>query len=487
MKKISNLLFGMTIASVLPLVAGAAGTYYDGNLYKKPQSQYTGNAGGNGGGFYNNYGAGRGYGQNMQGMGVTKTTVKTTKTTKQSSKNAKAAKNQGLQLGVDFTHEFASWDFNMKNAGSKLHYDNLRWNTVNGEAAYYFGNSTPMQIKVGGKYGKQFDESPMVDDDITAEKMWEAQVLNVEGTDEAVLFGLPALSVGTSKGGSQFGFNAEFGLTDFINIGGAKITPSIGYRYFKHKLDTKKNYGLMVDIVNSNSFVNCVEVSGGEIQCAPYVGFADMAGNVLAFASLSLDEDGNYVVWNDTSAPQLDLGETYYYEQSGTSHKYETEWAGPYIALDMRYDINDNNSVNAGVEFGLPVYNSKGDQPYRVDWAHPTSVEDKGDFGDAYHIGLNAEWLTALSDSISLSLGMVYDYYHVKDVTAKTYLDAAYYQSRLDFYQYEYDNDNLTDEGIAQLEKYKSLKANGWTIEDKKEVESIYKSMGIRLGLVAKF
>ena len=487
MKGISRILFGSAIMAVLPYVAGAAGTYYNGNLYQNPQSKYATNAGG----FYNNYGAGRGYGQNMQGVGVTKTTIQTTKKTK--TTKTTSSKKQGFQLGIDLNHEFADWDVQMNTAGSNLHYDNLRWNVLSGDAAYYFGDSFPMQIKVGGRYGLQFGESSMVDDDITAGNMWTTQDMIVGGNTEQVLIGTPALSVGTSKGGKQYGFNAAFGFTDLFDTGRVKMTPSIGYRYFKHILETKSNYGLMVQVLNSDSFVNCVEVQNGEIQCSPYIGFANSSNQILSYAGLTavVDSDGSilgYIVENDKSADLLDVGETYYYEQSGTSHKYETVWAGPYIALDMEYTINDNNIVNAGLEFGLPTYDSKGDQPYRFDWEHPTSVEDKGDFGDAYHFGFNAMWSTSISDSMMLSLGMTYDYYHVGDATATTYFNKTYNQALLTAYETNYNNGvGLTETEYETMLYLQELKSSDWKLKSDKEIESVYKSMGIRLGLTARF
>lgn len=500
MKGYSKFLLGLTVMSCLPLVAGAAGTYYNGSLYQNPQTKYSA-TGNNGGGFYNNYGTGRGYGQNMQqAMGVRKTTVQTTKKT--SVKKTDTTNKNGFLLGIDVGHEFANWNFEMQNAGSKLHYDNLQWNVISGEGAYYFGGSTPMQIKVGARYGKQWGESPMVDDDISNESMWEFQQINVDTGSgvvaENVLVGTPALSVGKSDGGTQFGFNAAFGFTDLFNMGRVKVTPSIGYRYLKYKLETKNNYGLMVNVLDSNTFPNCVEVLDGEIQCSPYVGFADADGVIFGFAGLTQLSDGSFIVLNDPSAVRLDLGDTYYYEQHGTSHSYETSWAGPYLALDMEYAINDNNLVNAGIEIGLPIYDSKGDQPYRFDWAHPTSVEDKGGFGDAWHIGLNAMWSTAVSDNVMLSLGMTYDYYKVSDATAKTYLNSTYHQAELDkvdtWIAYYESLPTLTDDQVIELNYYKAeqqdleaLKSAGWTVENKKEIESIYKSMGIRLGLSVKF
>ena len=508
MKRFGSLLFYVGAMAVMPGVAGAVGTYYNGNMYQNPQSRYNG-------GYYNSYGAGRGYAQqnnnNMQNI-IRRPVDKSA--AKQSSKTS--SKKQGFILDVDFTHETANWKFDMKNAGSKLHYDNVNWNVISGEGAYYFGDSTPMQIKVGARYGMQFGESPMVDDDISSDAMWGIGTHVIQdgtGTayEESYVSGSPAVSVGTSSGGSQMGFNAAFGLTDLFKWGNVKITPSVGYRYFKHKLTTEKNYGATISVLNSGTFVNCLEVQPGEIQCNPFVGFADNYGDVVAYAGFAtsdtatsdtntakdvngqdvnifVNHNGSYVIWNDAGAAQLNLGNTYYYEQSGKTHVYETTWMGPYLALDMDYAINENNSVTGGIELGLPIYDSKGDQPYRYDWAHPTSVEDKGSFGDAYHLGLNAMWTTSLTDSVGLSFGFTYDYYTVKDATAKTFYSAQYNKNVLDWYIERYEaGDYMTEEELQNIEDLEDLQAAGWVAESKNEIDSVYKAMGIRIGISAKF
>ena len=157
MKRFVLSLFGVSIMAAMPVIAGAAGTYYNGSLYQNPQRY-----GSNGGGYYNNYGAGRDYGQN-QFMPVRNT--KAGSSAKQQKKAS--APKQGFQLNAYLSHEFANWDFEMKNAKSELRYDGLNWSVISGEAAYYFGNSTPMQIKVGARYGVQFGETSMIDDDIS--------------------------------------------------------------------------------------------------------------------------------------------------------------------------------------------------------------------------------------------------------------------------------------------------------------------------------
>lgn len=492
MKRTSCALFNIVALTLIPAVAGAAGTYYNGLGYQKNNAD-----------FYNNYSNSRGGNYaNMYKNGYAKTTTskkvmkKTTK--KVASQDKKEPAKSGFVVNGGLSHEFAGWRLDMNSAGSKLHYDNLAWNVIGADGTYYFGDTTPMQIKVGAKYGKQYGDTSMIDDDIT-----EGGFLNMSWTDEndniiANQTG-HALSVGSSKGGTQMGFNVAFGLTDYFSWGNVKITPSVGYRYLKYKLSTKQNYGVSIDILESTTghpYITCINGYMGEIQCDPYLLFYSTSGAVTITGRV---EDENGEVSEMIQVPSIPgftvagvgTGGTYYYEQSGTSHEYETEWAGPYVALDMEYTINNNNLVYGGIEIGLPVYHSEGNQPYRYDWEHPKSVEDNGGLGDAYHIGLNANWSTAINDTTSFTLGLTYDYYSVSKATAKTYMNSNYFTELYDLYVDALENNTLTEyqtvileEEVAKIEEYK---AANWVLKDSKEINSVYKSMGIRAGISVKF
>lgn len=454
MKNLFRFWTGVAVMSIFPMIAGAVGTYYNGNLYQNPQQRYSR------GGYYNSYGygSGRGYGADVQSQ------LGTQKQQNQKKNVQQGRSKHGFMLDAGLSHQIGHWEFDMNKAGSKLHYDNLMWNVFDANGVYYFGDNTKMQVMAGFQYGKQFGESPMIDDDVSG-AVWTVE--------EDAIYGIPAIGVGTSKDGSQMGFNVGFGLTDFFSWGKMKITPSIGYRYFKHKLKTENDAGLAVEVLHSNSIVNCVETQPGEIQCSPIVGVIDpSSGDITNFASYNADY--MIVITPGGDPTYLYLGQTDYYEQAGVSHEYETKWAGPYLALDMEYQINKDNLITGGIELGLPIYESKGNQPYRWDWAHPTSVEDKGEFGDAYHLGLNADWMTSITDSTYLSLGFTYDYYKVSNATAKTYLSPSGQAYLLATYQ-------------ITKEQYNAYQAAGWTIEEKDEINSIYKSMGIRVGINMQF
>lgn len=486
MRKVS--LFALML--LMPIVANAAGTYYSGytNAYQSPQTRYsaqtyaqrqTGYAS-----RYNNA-YNTSYASRYNNNTATSAQRQNTATSNQATTSAN--KKSGFWLDAGISHEMAQWQFEMAQSGSILSYDNVGWNVLDVSGGYAFDvGSTTLQVDAGLKYGMQWGESTMYDDDITNGGFLVTTWINADdGTEIGDQIG-HAMSIGTSQGGNMLGFNVGFGLTDIFKIGNVTLTPSVGYRYLKYKLETENNYGLSVDTTA------CFRVEGSdEIQCDPAI-------------VVNLSDGSQQIIWRDSidgsmdvpgNASSINTGSTYYYHQPGTSHSYETTWAGPYIALDMDYLINQNNSVNGRIELGFPGYNSTGDQPYRFDWAHPKSVEDDAGMFSAIHFGLGANWQTAITDSIALSIGLTYDYYTVSGADAKTYLNGTYYN---DWYNMILNSDKWNGDETAMLNpdtgdptaiNIKALEEQcpGWVCSTSGEIESFYKSMGIRVGINAKF
>lgn len=501
MKKTMLLLMNCSMFALMPIMANAAGTYYTGATYQAPQTRY---------------GQSASYITNTQNTAYTRPTtyatsgyssvrynntqpgnvVATRQTTvqtqsAQTTKSSNTTKN-GFYLDGGISHENAMWKMEMKDASSVLHYDNIAWNVfdVNGKYVFNMGN-TKGAVEAGFKYGMQWGESSMVDDDITNGGYFVTQW--VDSSDNVIGEQVGhALSVGTSEGGNMLGFNVGFGLPAVMQWGNLKITPSVGYRYLKYKLETKKNYGLSVDTAA------CFNVPGSdEIQCDPAI-------------IVHYDNGTNQIIWRDSITGQVDVADgvdyidtagTYYYQQPGVSHSYKVAWSGPYVAMDMLYEINANNSVDARVEVGLPGYNAEGDQPYRFDWQHPKSVEDSAGMFSAFHLGLAANWSTAISNSVSLSVGITYDYYSVSGADAKTYLNSSYYTTLYNDLLAQWAAVYPTDTekymlgqmtGVAGDPTAINIKelensCSGWVCSASDEIESIYRSMGIRVGLNARF
>lgn len=483
-----------SLVVLAPIAADAAGTYYNGQVYQSPQQHtqktYTTTTG-------SKYTTGTIYrggytGTNGQNAAsVRYNPAQNVPVTQPRQQKQNTTTRHGLSLDAGLSHQFADWKLEMKESGSILHYNDVRWNVFDANLKYVFdAGNTPMQINVGGQYGMQWGESSMTDDDMTNGGYLVTQW--VENGDFLFAQQGHALSIGTSDGGNLMGFNVGFGLTDFFKVGSVRITPSLGYRYFKYKLETTKNFGLTVDSAA------CYNVQGtNEIQCDPIV--------------IGFDGPHQAVVWerNDdgylknTPYPYLDTAGTYYYEQPGTSHSYETVWSGPYLALDMIYDINANNAVDAHVELGLPGYKSTGDQPYRFDWNHPDSVEDSAGMFSGFHFGAGANWMTALTNSVSMTFGFTFDYYSISGADAKTHLSGAYYEgiknerrklweeagrTEAEMLDTTTDSNGVVNGDIIAINIVNlSAECPGWVCSAKNEIKSFYKSMGIRVGVNAKF
>ena len=492
MRKVPQFLLRSIIVASMPVAAHAAGTYYTGG-YQSPQTNYGARTTGNYS-QYSTYTRTTGYqpGNNAyRGNGAANYNRGNGQGAAQQNAQARPAQKassgkSGFYIDAGIAHEYAVWQFDMNESGSLLHYDNLAWNTLNINGGYVFDmGNTKVQIDAGLKYGLQSGESYMVDDDITNGGYLIASIVKDDNSVIGNQVG-HAMSIGTTKDGDMLGFNIGVGLTDIFQWGNVKMTPSIGYRYFKYKLTTSSNYGLAVDTAA------CFITEDGETQCDPIVVFVDGDGN-------------KSVVWRENFklAPEVPADSvyyetegTFYFEQPGTSHSYEVDWSGPYIAMDMQYDINQNNAVTGRVELGFPGYTSTGDQPYRFDWAHPKSVEDSAGMFSALHLGLGANWMTAINDKIMLTIGLTYDYYTVSDVDAKTYLNSGYYNdlyaSLEDAWQEKYGNlDNFLDskEGNQTAIAINDLKNDcpGWVCSLGGEVNSFYRSLGVRVGINAKF
>ena len=543
MKFLPRFLFNCSALLLMSAAATAAGTYYTGN-YQSPQRVYatqsyaqrartnTSNYSSQGVSAYNrSQYANAGYTNSRAGV-ASQPQQQQTRAATQSSK-------RGFSLDAGLSKQVAMWEFEMNTAGSKLHYDNIDWLVFDAAGKYVFdvGNTT-LQIGAGLQYGMQMGESTMIDDDISHGGYPNGAYVGVYVDDLGVLQRYKgekighALSIGSSKDGSMFGFNVGVGLTDFWRWGNVKITPSVGWRYLKYKLETSDNKGSV--IVSADYGNECVVWDDGLTQCGPVVTLSNgyTPGELHVYpgytyfdangVELTIDDSGNFVYPEDTQDPAMagkdavpayaavlvdgwryaEADGTFYFEQPGVSHSYDVEWSGPYIGLDMQYDINQYNVVTANVELGLPSYTATGDQPYRDDWQHPKSVQDKGGIGSGFHFGVGANWRTAITDSVALSIGVTYDYYSVSDADATTYWNPVYgeqeYQIALKWWMDEY---GLTQDLAEQYmltgttingknvpaESIAVIRANNWEDKVDGEIESFYKSLGVRIGINARF
>ena len=455
--------------SLFIAAAGAAGTYLGTSGYQSPQRYYQGAASA---GYYqpqnvgaSGYAGGNYYQQNQQpyyqpNPWMQNQNQNQNRQTAPARPRSKGAAEDGFFLDAGAGRQYAQWNFNMNRDGSIQNYSDLAWNVLDVKGGYRQGD---ILVSGGVQYGMQSGKSWMTDDDTTNGGL-VVQQYDVNTGDWVFDTYQDILSISESSGGSLFGFNAGLGLMNKFGYGKTKITPSVGYRKFSYKLSTTNTHGVAV----SSNY--CRTDEAGERICPAYMWFFN---NEMTWPKpdLAADEpDADGLDWWQVLG-DLVATESFSFSQSGKSHIYAVSWEGPYVALDFESELNENNRVDARLEFGMPGYKSKGDQPYRPDWAHPVSLEDSAEMFGAMHIGAAAAWTTKVADNWGLSLGMTYDYYSVKGATAKTYFNQRFFEAL-------YDADDIKDFLVD---------CPNWTCVVKKETNVFYRSIGARVGLVGRF
>lgn len=515
-----KLLF-VVLTSISPELLLAAGTYYNGN-YTGIQNRYNQPAGFQANSYqpgqnrnfnsintnYNTFGTrqySNGYQRTNNYMNYSQNNRYQQNQNFSNNNTApqRSSDNKKITLNAGLSREIGTWNMEMKEAGSILSYNNLSWNVFSANAGYSF-NAGDIKLKIDGglKYGLQSGSSSMIDDDITKGGIGGTKWIDQNDPNKILEeSSIAALSIGKSEDGNQFGLNIGLGFQDVFKIGKANFTPSFGYRIFKHKLQTNKNYGLSIERTTKN----CIEVNG-EKQCDIVLVAVDNNGSKTILNRSKVNYD-----YSITNLPgginDLDAGNTYYFSQPGVSHIYETSWNGLYLAMDMLYEINPYNNVDGRLEIGLPSYFSEGSQPYRKDWKNPKSVEDSKEIFGALHLGFSSNYNTNINDNVMLSIGFTYDYYSVNGANAKTFLSSDFYNGKINEIEQLWTGDpaKLKDNnfsgpdftGLDNKQKnlkyaYKSLKSNmdackSWVCSADNEVISFYKSMGIRAGIKVKF
>ncbi|MDR1027291.1 MAG: hypothetical protein LBL46_02655 [Rickettsiales bacterium] len=482
--------------SICGPAANAAGTYMGTGGYQSPQRYY--NGGSASGGYYNRGGSGstsfpsynsgyadggnyynRGAAQQGRDMNYTRQQAQ------QQSRSASAAPGKdGFSFDGGLSMQWAQWNFDMKQTGSILDYSDIGWLVLDLKGKYKFGGWV---VDGGLQFGMQNGESTMTDDDITRGGLLTEMYDEVN--QQYYYSASQVLSIGQSKGGSLFGLNFGVGLADKLGFGRTKITPSIGYRMFNYKLTTQNNNGLAV----ATNF--CMETDTGEQYCPAYILTSDGNGNL----AITGETDDGW--WQISPTDPYISTESYSVYQPNKTHIYNVSWNGPYLAADLDTQIDGHNAVNARVELGFPGYSAKGDQPYRPDWSHPTSVEDTKPIFGAIHLGLLANWTTMLNANWGLQFGFTYDYYKVSGANAKTYLNGDYYIAQLQaIFNAGVDSGAWTDDTAGEEQMYatspeaQAIEAvydacggDSWTCTTKNEVNSFYRSVGLRLGVAGRF
>jgi hypothetical protein len=313
-------------------------------------------------------------------------------------------------------------------------------------------------------------------------------------------YGIFTISVGDLSGDTN---HLRFGLGSkhIWDIGGWKLSPSVGYEIFKHNLEMSNhiypNPGIYLPLMT---------------QDGNYV-YGDAAGNYFAVPTTENPGDGFYQVcmspedikvvlstgtgqignssqglvvgdyvsgdvpWGVEVGECIIIGGDGKIQIDGTTHIYNTTWSGFYVGLEMEKQMTLSDKLRFYVQFGMPKYSSEGTWPNRTDWQQNPSFIDKGSNG-SYSYRAEMEYNYKISDRMQLTLKADTHYFYVGKIPGELYI-----AENTTFLVDEYGQYVLDDNGLPMLE---TIAAHTEQITDSLK-SAFWQSFGLHLGVKYSF
>ena len=314
-------------------------------------------------------------------------------------------------------------------------------------------------------------------------------------------YGIFTISMGDQAGRSNH-LRLGIGAHHIWDIGGWKLSPSIGYEVFKHNLKMSNHL-----YPNPGIYLPLMATSGdyvyGDEQGYYYTLPTDVAPQADWYQVCMAPEDIKLV---DSSAPYAVLGESFQMTEytpsmeyvpwgvyggeciiiggdgpilvDGTTHIYNTTWSGFYVGLEIEKQMTLADKLRLYVQFGMPKYSSEGIWPNREDWQQNPSFLDEGDNG-AYSYLAEMEYNLKLSNRLQLALKVDTNYFHVGKIGGELYV-ASYGQYLID----EATGQYILDQNGNPI--YETVAAHTESISESLK-EASWQSFGIHLGVKYAF
>lgn len=341
-------------------------------------------------------------------------------------------------LWADYSRRMANFEFKT-GVNSILKWDDMIFNEigVGGEHTFTVGE---FDLSAFAEYRMGFLESGGmgIDYDLEAYNSYQPQV------------GIFTISVGDVSGDTshlRFGLGAKH----IWDIGGWKVTPSIGYEIFKHNLEMGNhrypNQGIYLPLMTMDgNYVFVAQDSNGvdhyfsvpvgdEDKYTAAEGWAQVcmspedillvqsvgAGELSDLPMGMYDPANGTVPWGVGGGECVVIGGDGEIMIPGTTHIYNTTWSGIFVGLELEKQMTLADNLRFYVQFGLPSYSSEGIWPNRTDWQQNPSFIDEGNNG-AYSYRAEIEYNYRFNDRLQLSLKADTDYFHVGNVGGELYL-----------------------------------------------------------------
>lgn len=324
------------------------------------------------------------------------------------------------------------------------------------------------------------------------------------------------VSVGDQSGSTK-DFRIGFGVKNVWNLGGWKLSPSIGYEIFHHDLQMSNHiypnpatylplltdageyvygdesgyfYTVPISEVGSDGIdtidgaeVYQVCMSPQDIKLADSSSISDgVSTSITTGDYVYSGTDADLVPWGVYADECVIIGGDGMNMVEGTTHIYNTTWSGFYIGLEMEKQMTLVDNLRMYVQFSMPNYSSEGTWPNRDDWQQNPSFIDEGNNG-AYSYKAEMEYTNKLSDRLQLSLKVDTSYFYVGNIGGELYVASySYYLMDETGTQY-YDGDDV-EPGIQPV--LATQPAYTEQITDSLD-HAVWQSFGLHLGLKYSF
>jgi hypothetical protein len=339
-------------------------------------------------------------------------------------------------LSLDYGRRFANFEFKT-GVNSVLKWDDMIFNEIGVRADSNF-NVKNYDLFAYGEYrmGSMASGGFSMDYDLEPYDPAQKDV------------GIFTISVGKQSGDTK-NMKFAFGAKHIWDLGGWKLSPSIGYEIFQHNLEMSDHYypnpGIYLPLLtpggeyifgdDEGNFYNVAQseqqtaIDNGwyQVCLSPediMLGYANPDGTLTTSVPYSQDPLAPYEPWGVLPGQCVIIGGDGPVLVKGTTHVYNTTWSGVFVGLELEKQMTYKDKLRFYFQAGMPNYSSEGIWPNRTDWQQNPSFIDKGSTG-AYSYQAEMEYDYQLSDRLQLALKADMNLFHVGKIGGELYV-AAY-------------------------------------------------------------
>jgi hypothetical protein len=365
------------------------------------------------------------------------------------------------QVGVEYGRRFADFQFET-GVQSVLKWNNMIFDELGVRADHNFSIKS-MDLFAFGEYkqGKMRRGGMSMDFDLRPYDNSQPEV------------GIFTISVGDMTGKTDY-MRLGFGAKHIWDIGGWKLSPSIGYEIFKHNLQMHDhmypNPGIYLPLLNQfgdyiygdaqgkyysvpqgtpppeDLYQVCLSPEDIKVAAsdpnthAPVV--VDNGDGTFSLVTQDYDPIWTYLPWGVGPGDCVIIGGDGPVIVGGITHIYNTTWSGFYIGLEVEKQMTFVDKLRFYVQVGKPNYSSDGIWPNRTDWQQNPSFIDAGSNG-SFSYQAEIEYSYNISDRLQLSLKANTNFFHVGQISGELFV-AAYTSYLMDeFGQFVLDDNGL--------------------------------------------